>query len=252
MVTAATKLKDSCPLEEKDDKPRQCIKKQINHFVDKHHCSKSCGFSSSNVCIWEFDHKEGWALKNWCFWTAVLEKTLGNPFNSKEIKPVNSKGNQLWIFIGRTDYSLEKTLMLGKIEGWRRRGRQRMRCLDIISDSIDMSLANSLILKEILKDRQAWSVAVHGVAKSWTWLSHWTTTHYYDVNYCHFGNFLEFHLWSLQAFKDRVYFLSKPIINSFIQNICWLFSTGCSSIFRLFSEGIAADQHRKCIYCQIS
>ena len=176
MVTAAMKLKDACFLEKSYDKFRQHIKKQRHYFADKGPSSQSYGFSNSHTQIWEFDHKEGWALKNWCFWTAVLEKTLGNDFDSKEIKPVNSKGNQLWIFIGRTEYLLEKTLMLGKIEGRRRRGWRRMRWLDSISDLIDMSLANSWILKEILKDRQAWSAAVHGVAKSRTWLSHWTTT----------------------------------------------------------------------------
>ena len=175
MVTTAVKLKDACFLEKSYDKLRQHIKKQRHYFADKGPSSQSYGFSNNHIQIWEFDHKEGWALKNWCFWTAVLEKTLGNDFDSKEIKPVNSKGNQLWIFIGRTEYSLEKTLMLGKIES-RRRGWQRMRWLDSISDSTDMSLANSWILKEILKDRQAWSAAVHGVAKSRTWLSHWTTT----------------------------------------------------------------------------
>ena len=94
--------------------------------------------------------KKAWVLKNWCFWTVVLEKTLENPLDCKEIQPVHAKGNQSWIFIGRTDVeaetpilwhlmrrmdSLEKTLMLGKIEGGRRRGRQRMRWLDGITNS---------------------------------------------------------------------------------------------------------------------
>ena len=97
-------------------------------------------FSSSYVWTWELDNKKGWALKNWCLWTVVLEKTFESPLDSKEVKPVNSKGNQPWIFIGRTGLmlklqyfghlmqrtdSLEKTLMMGKIEGRRRRGRQR-------------------------------------------------------------------------------------------------------------------------------
>ena len=89
------------------DKPRQCIKKQRYHFADKGLYSQSYGFSSSHVWMWELDHIEGWVLKNWCFQTAVLDKTLESPLDSKEIKPVNPKGNQPWIFIGRTDAEAE-------------------------------------------------------------------------------------------------------------------------------------------------
>ena len=85
------------------DKPRQHIKKQRHYFANKGPSSQGYGFSSSNVWMWEFDHKEGWAPKNSCFQTVVLEKTLESPLGSKEIKPVNPKGNQPWIFIGRTD-----------------------------------------------------------------------------------------------------------------------------------------------------
>ena len=85
------------------DKPTQCIKKQRHYFANKGPHSQSYGFSSSHVWIWELDHKEGWMLKNWCFWTVVLEKTLESSLNCKEIKPVNPKGNQSWILIGRTD-----------------------------------------------------------------------------------------------------------------------------------------------------
>ena len=81
------------------DKPRQCIKKQRHHFANKGLSSQSYGFSSSHVWMWELDHKEGWASKNWCLWTLVLEKTLESPLDGKEIKPVNPKGNQPWIFI---------------------------------------------------------------------------------------------------------------------------------------------------------
>ena len=121
------------------DQPRQHIKKQRHYFADKGPSSQSYDFSSSHVWMWELDYKESWGLKNWCFGTVVLEKTLESPLECKEIQPVHPKGNQSWIFIGRTDAETdtpilsEKTLMLGKIEGGRRRGRQRMRWLDGIN-----------------------------------------------------------------------------------------------------------------------
>ena len=142
--------------------------------------SQSYGFSISHVWMWELDHKQGWALKSWCFWTVVLERTFESPLNYKEIQPVHSKLNQSWIFIGRTDAeaeasvvcllmqradSLEKTLMLGKIEGRRRRDHQRMRWLDGIADSVDMSLSR---LQDMVKDKgwDGWMAS----PTQWTWV----------------------------------------------------------------------------------
>ena len=127
-------------------------------------------FPSSLIQMWELDH-EGWELKNWCFWTVVLEKTLESPLDSKEIKPVNPKGNQPWIFIGRTDAEAEapilwpldaKSQLTGKDldagKDWRQKGTQRMRWVDGITDSTDMSWSR---LREIVKDREAWRPRDH-------------------------------------------------------------------------------------------
>ena len=134
------KLKDACSLGEKLWKPRQHIKRQRHYFANNGPSSQDYGFSSSHIWMWELDYKESWVPKNWCFWTVVLEKTLGSPLDCKKIQLVHPKGDQSWCslkglmlklklqcfghLMQRTD-SFEKTLMLGKIEGRRSRGWQR-------------------------------------------------------------------------------------------------------------------------------
>ena len=111
MVIAAMKLKDAYSLEGIYDQPRQHIKKQRHYFANKGPSSHSYGFSSGHVWMWELDYKESWMLKNWCFWTVVLEKTFESPLDCKEIQPVHPKGDQSWVFIGRTDVEAETPIL---------------------------------------------------------------------------------------------------------------------------------------------
>ena len=184
---------------------------QRHYFDNKVLSSQGYGFSSNPVWMWELDYKESWALKNWCFWNVVLEKTL----ESKEIQQVHPKGNQSWIFIWRTDIlklklqyfghlmqrtnSFEKTLMLGKIEGRKRIGWKRIRWWGGITDSMNMSLGE---LRELVMDREAWRAAVSGVTKSRTRTRlHWTELS--DLNWTELNWLCEFQLWHVIAWLKK-------------------------------------------------
>ena len=187
------------------------LKSRVINFTDKDPSSPNYDFSSSHVWMWDLDHKESWAPKNWCFQTVMLAKTLESLLDRKEIKPVNPKGNQSWILIGRTNAedeapklwppdaktnSLEKTLMLGKIEDRRRRGQQRQRWLDGITDSKTWVWANS---------GTEWRTGKPGVLQSMgsQRVGHNLVTEQQPQRHIHVRNYTDIHICALLLFSQK-------------------------------------------------
>ena len=199
------------------------LKKQRHYFANKGLSSQSYVFSSSPIWLWELDNKESWAPKNWWFWTVVLGKTLESALDCKEIKPINPKGNQSWMFIERTDAEAEapifwppdaKNWLIRKdpVAGkdWIQEDKGTTDGLDGVTDSMDMGLRKG---RELVMDREAWRAAIHGAAKSQTWLRDWTELNWTEENQDHGIQSHHFmaNRWGNNGNSDRLYFLGSKI-----------------------------------------
>ena len=176
------------PWWESYEKPRQYVEKQRHYSADKVLCSQGCGVPSGHLWLWELNHKEGGAPKNWCLRTVVLETTLESLLDRTEIKPVNLQGNQSWILTGRSDAEAETVVfwssdsnswLIGIVpnagKDWRQKEKrvsENEMAVGHITNAMDVNFSK---LWKMVRDTGAWCAAVHGVAKSWTWLANWTT-----------------------------------------------------------------------------